>query len=107
MLLSIVVLLSDPNPEDPLRSDIAQLLICDRTEHDRIAAEWTRKYATFNIASNPSDDESNVTSTSEVIAPAILETTTPAPETVQSSEAHLTIDAPPAFASQSTPAVSS
>jgi len=46
VLLSICSLLTDPNPEDPLVADIAKLYKTNRKEHDRIAAEWTRKYAT-------------------------------------------------------------
>eukprot|EP01036_Dinobryon_divergens_P030779 gene30779-40077_t len=45
VLLSICSLLTDPNPDDPLVPDIAQKLKVNRIEHDRIASEWTRKYA--------------------------------------------------------------
>lgn len=45
VLLSIMSLLSDPNPSDPLVPQIADIYIKDREQHDRIAAEWTRKYA--------------------------------------------------------------
>jgi len=45
VLLSICSLLTDPNPDDPLVPDIAQLLKKDRKLHDKNAAEWTRKYA--------------------------------------------------------------
>eukprot|EP01084_Bolivina_argentea_P024845 46251_1 len=44
-LLSIYSLLSDPNPDDPLRPEIAKLYKSNRKEHDRIAKEWTIKYA--------------------------------------------------------------
>jgi ubiquitin-conjugating enzyme E2 D/E len=45
VLLSICSLLTDANPEDPLVPDIAKLYKTNRKEHDKIAAEWTRKYA--------------------------------------------------------------
>lgn len=45
VLLSICSLLTDPNPNDPLVPDIAQLLKTDRARHDSNAREWTSKYA--------------------------------------------------------------
>lgn len=45
LLLSISSLLSDPNPYDPLVGAIAQQYLNDRVEHDRLAREWTTKYA--------------------------------------------------------------
>lgn len=45
LLLSILSLLTDANPNDPLTPDIADVYIEDRAKHDRIAKEWTRKYA--------------------------------------------------------------
>ncbi|KAK4058361.1 hypothetical protein OIO90_000519 [Microbotryomycetes sp. JL221] len=45
VLLSIASLLADPNPHDPLMPDIAQKYLRDRKGHDRIAKEWTKKYA--------------------------------------------------------------
>lgn len=38
-------LLTDPNPDDPLVPEIANKFKNNRVEHDRLAAEWTRKYA--------------------------------------------------------------
>ena len=46
LLVSIASLLSDPNPDDPLVPDIARIYKGDRAKHDRIAKEWTVKYAT-------------------------------------------------------------
>ncbi|EKX34632.1 hypothetical protein GUITHDRAFT_160227 [Guillardia theta CCMP2712] len=46
VLLSICSLLTDANPNDPLVGNIAQQYLSDREEHDKIAAEWTKKYAT-------------------------------------------------------------
>jgi len=46
VLLSICSLLTDPNPDDPLVPEIAKLFKTNRKEHDKNAAEWTRKYAT-------------------------------------------------------------
>jgi ubiquitin-conjugating enzyme E2 D/E len=45
VLLSIASLLADANPKDPLVESIAKMYIHHRDEHDRIAREWTRKYA--------------------------------------------------------------
>jgi ubiquitin-conjugating enzyme E2 D/E len=45
VLLSICSLFTDPNPDDPLVPEIAQLCKKDRKTHDKNAAEWTRKYA--------------------------------------------------------------
>lgn len=46
VLLSVCSLLTDPNPDDPLVPDIAQLYKKDRTKFNQTAAEWTRMYAT-------------------------------------------------------------
>mmetsp|Transcript_14607 Transcript_14607/g.16724 ORF Transcript_14607/g.16724 Transcript_14607/m.16724 type:complete len:217 (+) Transcript_14607:235-885(+) len=45
VLLSICSLLTDPNPDDPLVPDIAQLLKTAKDRHDSTAREWTSKYA--------------------------------------------------------------
>eukprot|EP00158_Paraphelidium_tribonemae_P003553 Partr_v1_DN26226_c1_g1_i2_m48664 putative ubiquitin-conjugating enzyme E2E len=45
VLLSIVTLLCEPNPSDPLVHDIAQMYLRKRKQHDKIAREWTLKYA--------------------------------------------------------------
>jgi ubiquitin-conjugating enzyme E2 D/E len=45
LLLSICALLVDCNPADPLEADIAQHYLRDRHAHDKVAQEWTRKYA--------------------------------------------------------------
>lgn len=44
-LLSISSLLADANPDDPLEPDIARVYIEDREEFNRIARDWTLKYA--------------------------------------------------------------
>eukprot|EP00434_Breviolum_minutum_P005527 symbB.v1.2.004874.t1/scaffold264.1/size247971/15 len=46
VLLSISSLLTDPNPNDPLVPEIAQVYLKDRTKHDATAREWVQKYAT-------------------------------------------------------------
>jgi len=46
VLLSICSLLTDPNPDDPLVPDIAQIFKTDRARYDATAREWTRKYST-------------------------------------------------------------
>ncbi|KAL1925568.1 uncharacterized protein VTP21DRAFT_451 [Calcarisporiella thermophila] len=45
VLLSICALLTDANPFDPLVTEIAHQYLGDREEHDRIAREWTKRYA--------------------------------------------------------------
>ena len=45
VLLSISSLLTDPNPDDPLVPEIANLYKADRERHDATAREWTRRYA--------------------------------------------------------------
>eukprot|EP01104_Vermistella_antarctica_P019177 TRINITY_DN7397_c0_g1_i1.p2 TRINITY_DN7397_c0_g1~~TRINITY_DN7397_c0_g1_i1.p2 ORF type:complete len:151 (-),score=31.18 TRINITY_DN7397_c0_g1_i1:91-543(-) len=46
VLLSICSLLTDCNPKDPLVNQIAQQYMNDRKTHDKMASEWTRRYAT-------------------------------------------------------------
>ncbi|XP_059164069.1 ubiquitin-conjugating enzyme E2 E1-like [Physella acuta] len=46
VLLSICSLLTDCNPNDPLVGSIAQQYLTNREEHDRIARQWTKRYAT-------------------------------------------------------------
>ena len=45
VLLSIQALLSAPNPDDPLATDVAQLWTTNEAEAIRKAKEWTEKYA--------------------------------------------------------------
>lgn len=45
ILLSIVSLMADPNPKDPLNTDIASLYLSVRTRHDANARSWTSLYA--------------------------------------------------------------
>mmetsp|Transcript_3642 Transcript_3642/g.13004 ORF Transcript_3642/g.13004 Transcript_3642/m.13004 type:complete len:150 (-) Transcript_3642:1658-2107(-) len=45
VLLSICSLLTDPNPDDPLVPEIAQLYKADRTKYETKAREWTLQYA--------------------------------------------------------------
>ncbi|VDO07940.1 unnamed protein product [Rodentolepis nana] len=45
LLLSICSLLTDCNPSDPLVGSIASQYMNNRSEHDRIAKMWTKKYA--------------------------------------------------------------
>ena len=45
VLLSICYLLSDPNPDDPLVPDIANICKTDKARYESTAREWTRKYA--------------------------------------------------------------
>jgi ubiquitin-conjugating enzyme E2 D/E len=45
VLLSICSLLTDPNPDDPLAPEVANLYQRDKMEYERVAREWTQKYA--------------------------------------------------------------
>uniref|UniRef100_A0A0M3HTW0 E2 ubiquitin-conjugating enzyme n=2 Tax=Ascaris TaxID=6251 RepID=A0A0M3HTW0_ASCLU len=45
VLLSISSLLCDPNPDDPLVPEIGRLYKTDREHYDKVAREWTRRYA--------------------------------------------------------------
>lgn len=45
VLLSISSLIADPNPDDPLVPEIAQVYKTNRAEFNRTAREWTRRYA--------------------------------------------------------------
>lgn len=45
VLLSITSLLNDPNPNDPLMADIANLYKTNKTEYESEAKKWTLKYA--------------------------------------------------------------
>jgi ubiquitin-conjugating enzyme E2 D/E len=44
VLLSISSLLTDPNPDDPLVPDIAQLYKNNKAKYEQTAREWTKKY---------------------------------------------------------------
>ena len=45
ILLSISSLLTDPNPDDPLVPEIANLLKLNKEKHDINAKNWTLEYA--------------------------------------------------------------
>ncbi|MCO5575910.1 hypothetical protein L7F22_029717 [Adiantum nelumboides] len=45
VLLSVCSLLMDPNPDDPLVPEIAQLYKKDRVQYEDMARSWTQKYA--------------------------------------------------------------
>lgn len=45
VLLSILSMLTDPNPDDPLVPDIARIYKTDRKKYNEMAREWTKKYA--------------------------------------------------------------
>ena len=52
VLISIVSLLLDPNPKDPLNREAADKFLHDRAEYERIARDWTTKYAMNPSATN-------------------------------------------------------
>ncbi|CAN7984990.1 unnamed protein product, partial [Ixodes hexagonus] len=45
VLMSIMVLMCDPNPDDPLVPEVANVYKTDREAYNAIAKEWTRRYA--------------------------------------------------------------
>ena len=45
VLLSVLSMLTDPNPKDPLMPDIARQYVEDRAEYEMTAREWTQTYA--------------------------------------------------------------
>ena len=45
VLLSISSLLTDPNPDDPLVPEIANIYKSNRDQHDQTARDWTQRYA--------------------------------------------------------------
>ena len=45
VLLSISSLLTDPNPDDPLVPEIANIYKSNRAKYEATAKEWTKKYA--------------------------------------------------------------
>ena len=45
VLLSISSLLTDPNPDDPLVPEIANIFKSNKSQHDQTAREWTQRYA--------------------------------------------------------------
>ncbi|XP_038641079.1 ubiquitin-conjugating enzyme E2 D4-like isoform X1 [Chiloscyllium punctatum] len=45
VLLSICSLLCDPNPDDPLVPEIAHTYKSDREKYNKLARDWTNKYA--------------------------------------------------------------
>jgi ubiquitin-conjugating enzyme E2 D/E len=46
VLLSILSLLTDPNPNDPLVPDIAELYKSDKGLYEEKARQWTQRFAT-------------------------------------------------------------
>lgn len=45
VLLSICSLLTDPNPDDPLVPEIARIYKTDKDKYNKLAKEWSHKYA--------------------------------------------------------------
>lgn len=46
VLLSVQALLSAPNPDDPLATDVAKHYKENEKDAQRVSREWTQKYAT-------------------------------------------------------------
>ncbi|KAK8750748.1 hypothetical protein OTU49_014990, partial [Cherax quadricarinatus] len=45
VLLTVCALLTDPNPQDPWRADIADLYMRDKEQYENEARIWTQRYA--------------------------------------------------------------
>ena len=45
VLLNIYYFLTDPNPDDPLVPEIANILKTNKEQYEKNAREWTKKYA--------------------------------------------------------------
>ena len=45
VLISICSLLTDPNPDDPLVPEIADMYVKNRLRYDLTAREWTNRFA--------------------------------------------------------------
>ena len=46
VIISIISLMTSPNPGDPLEPAVAKMYINNRSRHDIVAREWTLRYAT-------------------------------------------------------------
>jgi len=57
VLISIVSLLLDPNPKDPLNREAADKFLNNKAEYNRIAQEWTKRYASENVLSSDKNTE--------------------------------------------------
>lgn len=55
VLLSVVSLLLDPNPKDPLNREAADRFMNNRPEYNRMAQEWTKRYATESALNGDSN----------------------------------------------------
>ena len=60
VLLSICSLMDDPNPDDPLSMEAADLCKESRESYDSRARQWTLEYATEYAESADSDDGDTV-----------------------------------------------
>jgi ubiquitin-conjugating enzyme E2 D len=56
VVVSLSSLLSDPGVDDPIVPEIAEQYIRDRAEYERIAKDYTRKYATGELPPTPDVD---------------------------------------------------
>lgn len=59
VLLSILSLLTDPNPDDPLMPDIAQLYKRNKAEYEEKAREYTMLYAGDKPVDGSDEEEMN------------------------------------------------
>ena len=64
VLLSICSLLSDCNPHDPLVATIAQEYLTNRTEHDRNARIWTKRFASSTVHPSLAQEKNDSSSSS-------------------------------------------
>jgi hypothetical protein len=62
---SLYVLLADPNPDDPLVPAAAKLFRTDRTSYERIARDWTQRYALADASAVKADVSISAASSSQ------------------------------------------
>lgn len=56
VLLSLSSLLMDPNPDDPLDSNVAYVYKNDRQRYNQTVREWVKKYAQPNQSTKPDQE---------------------------------------------------
>lgn len=61
VLLSICSLLCDPNPDDPLVPEIAHTYKADREKYNKLARDWTQKYAMWECQGDQNTNENKET----------------------------------------------
>jgi len=82
VLLSICSLLTDCNPGDPLVGSIATLYLQNRQEHDRVARQWTKRFATGLQSHNSINGNGNSNSSTNGETNGVSDSNSPSPASV-------------------------